>query len=79
MIINPIISTKDRVLEELEEMKEQEKLLVKQIQKRNEFEIRQWNEKKIEFENNKLRWTNICKKYRILKDEVYEYILNNNN
>ena len=79
MIINPIISTKDRVLEELEEMKEQEKLLVKQIQMKNEFEIRQWNEKKIEFENNKLRWANICKKYRILKDEIYEYILNNNN
>lgn len=72
IIIIPITSTKDRVLDELEERKEEEEIQIKQIQAKNEFEIRQWKERKNIFENNKLRWADICKKYRILKDEIYE-------
>jgi len=69
-IIDEITSSKNRVIEELEEKKYQEDLEIKSANAKNEEERKKWEEEKAKLEEEKRKWEQLCKKYRILRDEI---------
>ena len=67
---NEIKSSKDRVVAELEEKKEKEKIEINLANAQNEEERKKWEEEKRILEENKKRWEELCRKYRALRDEI---------
>ena len=65
-----IKSSKDRVVEELEEKKEEEQLEINRVNAKNEEERKKWEEEKRILEEKKKKWEELCKKYRSLRDEI---------
>ena len=69
-IIDEITSSKDRVVEELEQKKQDEEIAINLANAQNEEERKKWEEEKNLLESNKTKWEELCKKYRILRDEI---------
>lgn len=69
-IIDEINSSKDRVVEELEQKKKEEEIAIKMANAKNEEEKKKWEEEKNLLESNKKKWEQLCRKYRILRDEI---------
>ena len=69
-IIDEITSSKNRVVQELEEKKKEEELEIKSVNAQNEEERQKWEEEKEKLEEEKKKWEQLCKKYRILRDEI---------
>ena len=65
-----IQSSKDRVVEELEEKKEEEQLEINRVNAKNEEERKKWEEEKRILEEKKKKWEELCKKYRSLRDKI---------
>ena len=59
-----------KLREELEAKKYQEYLEIKSENAKNEEEIKKWEEEKAKLEEEKRKWEQLCKKYRILRDEI---------
>ena len=69
-IIDEITSSKERVVEELKQKQEEEELEKKRVAAQNEEERKQWEEEKRFHEEKKKKWEMLCKKYRLLRDEI---------
>ena len=69
-IIAEIESSRDRVVIEMEEKMEKELLEIKIQNSNNEKEKQKWEEEKRVLEEKKKKWEQLCKKYRILRDEI---------
>ena len=67
---NEIKSSKDRVVDELEEKKKEEQIKINIINSINEKERQKWEKEKRILEEKKKRWEELCKKYRCLRDEI---------
>ena len=67
---NEILSSKDRVVTELNEKKEEEELKIKLTNSKNEKERKKWEEEKRILEEKKIKWKQLCRKYRVLRDEI---------
>ena len=67
---NEIKSSKYRVVAILKEKKEEEELKIKIANDKNEKERKKWEEEKRILDEKKKKWEEICKKYRILRDEI---------
>ena len=69
-IIDEITSSKERVVDELKQKKEDEELEKRKAEIKNEEERKLWEEEKKLHEEKKLKWELLCKKYRLLRDEI---------
>ena len=69
-INNEILSSKDRVVIELNEKREEEELEIKLTNSKNEEERKKWEEEKRIIKEKKIKWEQLCRKYRVLRDEI---------
>lgn len=69
-IIDEITSSKEGVVDELRQKKEEEELEKKRAEVKNEEERKLWEEEKRLHEEKKVKWELLCKKYRSLRDEI---------
>ena len=69
-IIDEINSSKNRVVKELEQKRQEEEIAINLANAKNEEEREKWEKEKNQLEFNKRKWEQLCKKYRILRDEI---------
>ena len=73
LIFNSIQVKKKKIIDELEDLKEREKIYIKEKTLKNEKEKKEWEEKKRLYEKEKEEWENICKEYKQIKNEMDKF------
>lgn len=69
-IIDEITSNKERVANELAQKKKEEEVAINLANAKNEEERQKWEAEKERLEQEKKNWEQMCKKYRVLRDEI---------
>ena len=75
-MIDELESTKGRIIREMENQQKEEDDKIKEQNLKNDEERKKWEEEKRLLEIKKKEWENMCKNYRILRDEITSLILN---